>query len=189
MPPPGEGDRLHVRLNQEERAELLAIARQAVSAHLRGEEIRKEPPASETLLAPGAAFVTLTREGSLRGCIGYMEAMWPLYRTVRECAIAAATEDSRFPPLALDEIGKVRFEISVLSPLSPVSPEEITVGIHGLAIRKGTHRGLLLPQVAAQHGWSRETFLSHLCTKAGLPGDAWREEAKLYAFTAEVFGE
>lgn len=189
MPPPGEGDRFPFSLNEEERAELLAIARRAVSAHLRGEEIRKEPPASETLLVPGAAFVTLTREGKLRGCIGYTEAMWPLYRTVQECAVAAATEDSRFPPVTRDEIGKVRFEISVLSPLTPVSPEEITVGIHGLAIRKGPHRGLLLPQVAALHGWNRETLLTNLCTKAGLPGDAWRGKTELYAFTAEVFGE
>jgi len=189
MSSPGEGDRSPFPLDEAERAELLAIARRAVSAYLGGEGIRKEPPSSETLLAPGAAFVTLTLEGSLRGCIGYTEAKSPLYRTVQECAIAAATEDLRFPPVTRDEVGKVRFEISVLSPLFPVSPGEIAVGTHGLAIRKGMHRGLLLPQVAALHGWNLETFLSRLCAKAGLPGDAWREEVELYFFTAEVFGE
>lgn len=189
MPSPGEGDSPSFHLGESDREELLAIARRAVSAHLREGEIPVESPASETLLAPGAAFVTLTRKGSLRGCIGYTEAMSPLYRIVQECAIAAATEDPRFPPMTRDEIGKVRFEISVLSPLSPVSPGEIAVGTHGLAIRKGMHRGLLLPQVAALHGWDRDTFLSHLCAKAGLPGDAWREEAELYSFTAVVFGE
>jgi uncharacterized protein (TIGR00296 family) len=83
----------------------------------------------------------------------------------------------------------VRIEISVLTPLQPVRPEDVQAGVHGLMIQKGTKRGLLLPQVAVEHGWDRETLLTQLCVKAGLPADTWREEAELYSFTAEVFGE
>jgi AmmeMemoRadiSam system protein A len=176
-------------LSQEECAELLAIARRAASSFVREGKVPDETPASPKLSAPGAAFVTLRRKGQLRGCIGYTEASAPLYRTVQQCAVAAATEDPRFSPVGPSEVDSVRIEISVLTPLVPARPEEIEVGVHGLMIRKGGCRGLLLPQVATECGWDRREFLANVCRKAGLPADGWTEGAELYSFTAEVFGE
>ena len=173
--------------------ELLRIARNAAIACVsEGKMPQATPPPSPAqpkLAAPGAAFVTLRSGGHLRGCIGYTEARAPLYRVVQECAVAAATEDPRFPRVTTEDVADLRIEISVLTPLSPIRPEDVTVGVHGLQIRKGANRGLLLPQVAVEHGWDRQMFLSQVCRKAGLPPDAWKEDAELYSFTAEVFGE
>lgn len=176
-------------LTEGERKELLAIARRAAVSWVRKGKVPQETPPPGNLVAPGAAFVTLTRKGRLRGCIGYTEASVSLFKTVQECAVAAATEDPRFPPVGTAEVDAIRIEISVLTPLAPVRPAEVEVGIHGLLVRKGGRRGLLLPQVAVEHGWDREAFLSAACEKAGLPRDAWRSGAELYSFTAEVFGE
>ncbi|MGE5663052.1 MAG: AmmeMemoRadiSam system protein A [Deltaproteobacteria bacterium] len=176
-------------LTDAEREELLRIARRAATTWLREGRVPEETPASDRLNAPGAAFVTLTEMGRLRGCIGYTEARAPLYRTVQECAVASATEDPRFLPVTADEMGAVRIEISVLTPLLPIRPDAVDVGVHGLMVKRGGRRGLLLPQVPAEHGWDREKFLSQVCAKAGLPGNAWRTGAELYSFTAEVFGE
>jgi len=176
-------------LSDEERDELLRIARRAATAWIREGRIPEESPDSEKLNSPGAAFVTLTEDGQLRGCIGYTEARAPLYRTVQECAVASATEDPRFLPVTANEIGTVRIEISVLTPLLPIRPDEVDVGVHGLMVKRGGRRGLLLPQVPGEHGWDRETFLAQVCLKAGLPRDAWRTGAELYSFMAEVFGE
>ncbi len=180
------GDRY---LADEERKELLRIARRAATTWIREGRVPDESPASEKLNAPGAAFVTLTEGKHLRGCIGYTEARAPLYRTVQECAVASATEDPRFVPVTADEIGSLRIEISVLTPLVPIRPDQVDVGVHGLMVKRGGRRGLLLPQVPAEHGWDRETFLAQVCVKAGLPRDAWRTGAELYSFTAEVFAE
>ena len=169
--------------------ELLRIARVATIACITGGRIPSEPPVHPELSEPGTAFVTLRSGGRLRGCIGYTEPHTPLFRTVRECAVAAATEDPRFPRVTPAEVADLRIEISVLTPLLPIRPEDATVGVHGLMIRKGANRGLLLPQVAVEYGWDRQTFLSQVCAKAGLPPDAWKEDAELYSFTAEVFGE
>ncbi len=176
-------------LAAEEREELLRIARRAATTWIREGRLPEESPASEKLRAPGAAFVTLTEGGHLRGCIGYTEARAPLFRTVQECAVASATEDPRFVPVAPGEMDSVRIEISVLTPLLPIRPEAVDVGVHGLMVKRGSRRGLLLPQVPAEYGWDRETFLAQVCVKAGLPRDAWRMGAELYAFTAEVFAE
>lgn len=176
-------------LSEEECRELLAIARRAATSFVREGKVPKEAPASPKLSAPGAAFVTLQLEGRLRGCIGYTEAAAPLYRTVQECAVAAATEDPRFPPVGPSEVDSLHIEISVLTPLVPALPDEVEVGVHGLMVRKGGRRGLLLPQVATECGWDRQAFLSNACRKAGLPPDEWRRGAELYFFTAEVFGE
>lgn len=176
-------------LTEEEKRELLAIARRAASSYVRKGKVPGERPVFPKLADPGAAFVTLTHRGRLRGCIGYTEATSPLYRTVQECAVAAATEDLRFPSVKPGEIDEIRIEISVLTPLAPIRPEDIEVGVHGLMIRKGGRRGLLLPQVAAEQGWDRQEFLSNTCRKAGLPADEWEKGADLYSFTAEVFGE
>lgn len=176
-------------LTRSEKEELLGIARRAADAYVKEGRMPDEAPGAEKLKAPGAAFVTLTEEGRLRGCIGYTEATAPLYRTVQECAVAAATEDPRFPPVTPKEVRRLRIEISVLTPLLPIRPEEVDVGTHGLLVRRGRRRGLLLPQVAAEYGWDRKTFLSQACLKAGLPKDDWERGAEIYSFTAEVFGE
>lgn len=174
---------------ESDRSELLAIARRSVERYLRTGAVPRETPGSTRLRLPGAAFVTLTDRGRLRGCIGYTEPVAPLYRVVQECAVAAATEDPRFPPVREEETGGLRFEISVLSSARPARPEEVQVGVHGLVVSRDGMRGLLLPQVAVEHGWDRETFLSQTCRKAGLPPDAWRRGASLRCFTAEIFGE
>ncbi|MBC7228739.1 MAG: AmmeMemoRadiSam system protein B [Thermoflexales bacterium] len=172
------------------REALLALARRTLESHLTDGTI----PAYETddphLLRPSGAFVTVREDGELRGCIGHLRADTPLYRVVQEMAVAAATEDPRFPPLTREELARVRLEISVLSPFRRLTdPAQIEVGTHGLLILKGGQQGLLLPQVAVEEGWDREAFLEGLCRKAGLPAGCWREGATLYAFTAVVFGE
>ncbi len=176
-------------LDDSERRELLAVARKAVSQFLREGTVPREEPLSARLLAPGAAFVTLLRGGKLCGCIGYTEARAPLFRTVQECAVAAATEDPRFPSVRPEEVESLRIEVSVLTPLVPARPEEVVPGLHGVMVSRGGRRGLLLPQVATEYGWGREEFLSRTCEKAGLPPDAWRKGARIRVFRAEVFGE
>ena len=106
------------------------------------------------------------------------------------CAGAAALEDPRFPPVRPDELARIDVEVSVLTPPARIAdPGRIEVGRHGLVVTRGAHRGLLLPQVALEWGWTREEFLAHTCRKAGLPLDAWREGAQVFAFEAEIFGE
>jgi AmmeMemoRadiSam system protein A len=135
------------------------------------------------------AFVTLHENGALRGCIGMVMAVQPLDETVREMARAAAVEDSRFEPVTEAELEKLQLEISVLSPMFEIAPEDVVVGRHGLMVSYGGRRGLLLPQVAPEWGWDRETLLAQTCHKAGLPPEQWKHGATLEAFTAEVFGE
>lgn len=176
-------------LDEAQRNELLEIARGALEGYIVTGRIPSGVEARGKLAAPGAAFVTLTKNGRLRGCIGYTEAVAPLFKVVQECAVAAATEDPRFPPVSPAELPSLRVEISVLTPMFPIRPEEVEVGRHGLLVAQGRMRGLLLPQVPVEWGWDRETFLDQTCVKAGLPPSAWRHGATLRAFTAEVFGE
>ncbi len=176
-------------LSPEARRELLAIARESVRQGLRGRRYVPDPPTRPELARPAGAFVTLHEAGALRGCIGTFQADRPLYRNVAEMARAAAFEDPRFPPLRPEEFGRIDLEISVLSPMRRARPEEVEVGRHGVYIVHGLHRGVLLPQVAVEQGWDRETFLDHTCLKAGLPPGAWRHGAEVYVFEAEVFGE
>jgi AmmeMemoRadiSam system protein A len=112
-----------------------------------------------------------------------------LYLAVAETARAAAFDDSRFSPVTKQEAVELGISLSVLSRLFPIRPDEVEVGLHGLVISFGSHRGLLLPQVPVEYDWDRETFLGQTCRKAGLPPDAWRKGAALEAFTAEVFGD
>jgi len=172
----------------EERRALLDVAHRSIEAALRDESLELTP-ASEHLAEPRGAFTTLHLHGKLRGCIGYVCATQPLYRTVAETARAAAFEDPRFEPVALDEAEELKIEISVLSPLRPINAEDVVVGKHGLVVMQGGRRGLLLPQVPVEWDWDRQTFLAQTCLKAGLPSDAWQHGAELQAFTAEVFGE
>jgi len=138
----------------------------------------------------GAAFVTLKRGDELRGCVGVLSATKPLVHTVGEMALSAALSDPRFPPVAASELDDLTIEISVLSPPQPIRPEQIEVGVHGLVVVRGLNRGVLLPQVATENNWDRETFLAHTCLKAGLPEDAWRDpQTSILAFAAQVFGE
>jgi AmmeMemoRadiSam system protein A len=150
---------------------------------------RTESPA---LLHPRASFVTLRRRGSgeLRGCRGEYRARRPLIESVANMAIAAGVDDSRFPPVSLDELPDLHIGISALTPLKPIRPDEVEVGRHGLMIVKGPYAGLLLPSVPVEYGWDREEFLKWLCRKAGLPDDAWQgDDLELYGFEAESWGE
>jgi AmmeMemoRadiSam system protein B/AmmeMemoRadiSam system protein A len=177
-------------LSNEEKEILKEIARTTIQCRLEG----NPPPrgyegVTPILKEPRGAFVTLEKRGQLRGCIGLIEAIKPLYQTVQEMAEAAAFRDPRFPALRIEEWPEVEIEISVLTPLREVQDaSEIQVGLHGLCIVKGPYRGLLLPQVATDHNWDRETFLAHTCMKAGLPNDAWKDPgAKVYIFSSDIF--
>jgi uncharacterized protein len=172
----------------EERRILLRLAHQSIESALQDVQLDLTPP-SEHLADPRGAFTTLHLHGKLRGCIGYVFPNQPLYETVAETARSAAFDDPRFEPVTLDEAPELTVEISVLSALRPIRPEEVVVGKHGLVVMLGSRRGLLLPQVPLEWGWDRETFLAQTCMKAGLPPDAWQRGAELQAFTAEVFGE
>jgi AmmeMemoRadiSam system protein A len=172
----------------EERRNLLELAHRAITAKLKREKLDVTPPTPH-LGEKRGAFTTLHRGGQLRGCIGYPLAIAPLFQTIAETAAAAAFEDPRFMPVTEDELPMLSVEISVLSPLARIAPEEVEIGRHGLVVTYGGRRGLLLPQVPVEHGWDRETFLSQTCMKAGLAPDAWMRGASLDAFTAEVFGE
>jgi AmmeMemoRadiSam system protein A len=168
---------------------LLRLAREAITAHV-GVAPAHVPGLSDVLERLGGAFVTLHRQGELRGCIGHIEINEPLGRVVPRCAVAAASTDPRFPPITPSELEQIEIEISLLGPLEPIAgSQEIEVGRHGLVVESGRQRGLLLPQVATEWRWDAETFLAHTCHKAGLPRDAWKHGAKLWRFEAEVFGE
>lgn len=177
-------------LNHEEQVELLRIARQSIEAAVNGKAAPAFLPSEGKLTQDGAAFVTITIDDRLRGCIGYTQAVMPLYQCVSECAVSAAMRDPRFPPLTASEYPKIDIEISVLTPLVEVNDiSEIEVGRDGLMISKMGRRGLLLPQVATDYGWDREEFLANTCRKASLQSDAWKEGAKIQKFTAFVFDE
>ncbi len=176
-------------LNQAEEKELLAIARQTLESYFETGKAPDFEVKSSQLKEPYGAFVTLKKNGQLRGCIGHLEADKPIYQVVSEMAISAAFQDPRFPPLEKAELDEVAIAISVLSPFERVkNVEEIVVGRDGLLIKKGFSSGLLLPQVPVEWGWDRDEFLRQVCRKAGLPPDAW-PDAELYRFSAQVFGE
>ncbi len=167
---------------------LLDRARCAIRDRVRGTPNVIPSPQDPTLQAPGAAFVTIMCEGTLRGCIGYVEPVRPLAEAVAHCAEAAATADPRFPPVTPGELSYLRVEVSVLSPLCPVADaQEIQIGTHGLFISQAGRHGLLLPQVATEFGWDRETFLRQTCLKAGLPVDAWKRGAEIQVFSVDHF--
>ncbi len=174
--------------SREERNLLLRLAHHSIESALEERAIDLTPPTAH-LAEQRGAFTTLHLRGKLRGCIGYVFPAQSLYRTVAETARAAALDDPRFEPVGLPEAPELQVEISVLSTLKPITPEDVVVGKHGLVVSYGNRRGLLLPQVPVEWGWDRETFLSQTCLKAGLPPDAWLHGAELQAFTAEVFGE
>lgn len=180
-----------VALNEfspQERTLLLQLAHQAITAALEQREISLTAPTAH-LAEPRGAFTTLYYRGALRGCVGYVFPVASLYRTVAESARGAAFDDSRFAPVTRDQAPELEVSLSILSPPQPIQPEDVEIGRHGLLVKLGGYRGLLLPQVPVEHGWDRSTFMEQTCKKAGLPSNAWQTGAQLEAFTAEVFGD
>jgi len=179
-------------VSQKDQDYCINLVRQIIKKSLSLPIAEELPPTDSPLLREDCgAFVTLKMDNNLRGCIGRTQTIDPLEKTLKEMARAAAFEDPRFPPLTPQEFSRIKVEISLLSPMEEVeSWDLIQVGIHGLMIRKGHHSGLLLPQVPVEQGWDTETFKEKTCWKAHLPPQGWKDpEARLYQFTAYVFGE
>jgi AmmeMemoRadiSam system protein A len=180
-------------LSDLQRQRLVDVARQSVAARVSGSRL----PHGEPIDLPPAsgAFVTLKLGGQLRGCLGTLDWLEDLASEVARCAANAASEDPRFPAVTTSELDQVTVEISVLGPLERIdplttgAPASMTIGVHGLVVERGRHRGLLLPQVAAERQWSPEEFLRQTCIKATLAPEAWKYDAIVYRFTADVFGE
>ncbi len=174
-------------LNKEERKALLKIALRSILAAFEG-KIYHPGELKGSLAEPRGAFVTLKKNGILKGCIGYVEPIFPLGETVARAAVAAAFEDPRFYPLQMEELEGLELEITVLTPPRKVnSLQEIVIGKHGLIAERGPFRGLLLPQVPVEHGWNLKEFLENTCLKAGLERDCWQRDTDFYTFEGEIF--
>ncbi|MCX5705571.1 MAG: AmmeMemoRadiSam system protein A, partial [Candidatus Omnitrophica bacterium] len=179
-------------LNKAQRKRLLEIARKTIDLYLKTGKKMELTEADPVFNKEMGAFVTLHKDGELRGCIGNIIGKGPLYLTVRDMAIEAATDDPRFSPVEPGELKNIEIEISVLTPLEKIDDvSKIKMGVHGVLVRKGFSSGVFLPQVATETGWSKEEFLSNLCAhKAGLAADAWKDKSTdIYIFSAEVFSE
>jgi MEMO1 family protein len=187
----GKKEEKEFSLTKAEKKKLLSIARNSIETTLGGKPLPKFDVTEPDLKTHAGAFVTLRRSGDLRGCIGRLVGDKPLYEVVSSMAVAAATEDTRFRPVSLSELQNIDIEISVLSPLKKMSNlKELELGKHGIYIAKGMRSGCFLPQVADETGWSKEEFLNRCCIdKAGLEPDAWKKDADVFLFTAEVFSE
>ena len=173
----------------EDRDRLLVIARRALEARVR----RERDPVHATggaLDIRCGAFVSIHSGAELRGCLGRIEPDWAVARVVHHLGRAVADSDPRFPPVSVDELGGLSIELSLLAPAEEFRAiGDVEIGRHGLIVELGRARGLLLPQVAAEHSWDVETFLAHTCLKASLRPDAWQSGARVLMFEAEVFGE
>ena len=181
-----------INLNQDEKKELLRLAKNTIEKFLKFSEFKIEDTKLSSLKEKRyGVFVTLKKFGELRGCIGYVEPIKPLYELVQMAAYSAAFEDPRFPPLNKNELNFIKLEISMLGKPHQIEDiSEIEIGKHGLIIEKGFNRGLLLPQVATEYGWDVKEFLSHTCLKAGLSPDCWEDpNTKIYVFEGIVFEE
>jgi AmmeMemoRadiSam system protein A len=177
-------------LTKKEQRDLLKVARDTIVSYVTSSSIPTVVTASKGLNLESGCFVTIKQHGQLRGCIGNFISEQPLYLLVQEMAVSAATRDPRFYPMKQVDLEAFELEISVLSPLVLISSvDEIHVGTHGIYLVKNSSRGVLLPQVASEYGWDRETFLKHTCLKAGLPENAWQKDCEIYIFSALVFGE
>ncbi len=176
------------KLTAEDKRLLLEIAREAIVTSITGARFPQREVRSGALQEKRGCFVCVKKNGMLRGCIGNFTSDNPLYQLVQEMAVSAATRDPRFYPMKEGDLDEFGLEISVLSPLQKVSSvDEIEVGVHGIYLEKNFFRGVLLPQVAVEYGWDRDTFLAQTCVKAGLKKDDWKEEADIYIFSADVF--
>jgi hypothetical protein len=177
-------------LTHQQKIQLLQVARQAIFNHIhRGRRLSPESEDSRLLEQQGV-FITLTTRGVDRGCIGTFDGDGPLLNTVVDVSIRAASEESGFPRLAVQDLPHTDIELSVVSPLQGIYPEQIDVGTHGLFVVQGRNHGLLLPQVATQMEWTREQFLEQTCIKAGLDANGYlADDCYLYSFQADVFSE
>ena len=187
-----EANKMENLLNSQQREKLLNLARNTIISQIKTGRAPKLEVDEPVLKEVMGVFVTIHKAGQLRGCIGNIIGRKPLYLGVREMAIAAATQDPRFPALKESELADIDIEISVLSPLKKInSPDEIILGTHGVLVKQGFRSGVYLPQVATETGWSKEEFMNSLCaSKAGIAKDAWKKgECEIYIFSAEVFGE
>ncbi len=178
-------------LSKTDAAILLNIARGAIVHQIKGEDYSLTPREEKALNSESGCFVTITQEGQLRGCIGNFQSQQPLFREVATMAVAAASQDPRFQPMGQEELDNFSLEITVLSPLEKIDDTNlIEVGTHGIYIIKGHNRGVLLPQVATEYGWNRETFLRQTCVKAGLPEDSWHHpDTNIYIFGGQIISE
>jgi uncharacterized protein len=177
-------------LSSDERRALLGRARHAIIQAVCSQSIADFPAPAGRLAEPGSAFVTIHCSSRLRGCVGRTDRTLALAEVVAQCAIGAALRDMRFRPMEPPELHRMSVEISVLSELRPLAPDALEAGTHGVLVCRGERRGLLLPQVAAERGWSIERFLEETCRKASLEPGAWRDpETQILGFTAEVFSE
>jgi AmmeMemoRadiSam system protein A len=182
------GEFSRFEFTNDERVLLLRLAHESILSALEHREIPLDPPTAH-LAEPRGAFTSLHLRGQLRGCVGYVLPVSPVYRAVAETARAAAFDDARFCPVTLPEARDLEIELSILSPPQPISADAVEIGRHGLLVSMAGRRGLLLPQVPTEHHWDRTTFLEQTCRKAGLPLDAWQKGATIEAFTAEIFGD
>ncbi|MHC4839691.1 MAG: AmmeMemoRadiSam system protein A [Planctomycetota bacterium] len=180
-------------LTEEEGQQALKLARYSLESHVTSNRggTAINPAYSDGLNKHLGAFVTIhTSDGMLRGCIGHMIGQGPLHSELSMLAVAAGTQDPRFPPVLEAELPELSYEVSVLSEMSQTVAEDVVAGVHGLMIKNGVFSGVLLPQVAQDHGWDRVTFLEQTCQKAGLPKDAWTDpNTVILTFTAQVFSE
>jgi uncharacterized protein len=177
-------------LSTADRKLLIQLAREAILSSVRTGKLPEREVHAPHLLGQQGCFVTIKQKGELRGCIGNFISDKPLHQLVQEMAVSAATHDPRFYPMKEEDLVNFELEISVLSALTKIeSPDDVEVGRHGLYLEKNFSRGVLLPQVAVEHGWDKETFLNKTALKAGLKQDDWKEGTDIYVFTAQVFGE
>ena len=177
-------------LSEEDRRKILELARQSLREAVNRQMAVVSIPTEGVFGQACGVFVSLHVGGKLRGCIGMVEPSEPLGKAIAQCTASAALHDPRFAPMCEEEVESTEVEVSVLSPLRAIRPEEIAIGEHGLLIEQGRHRGLLLPQVATEHRLDREKFLEETCRKAGLPRDAWKsKETVIYGFTCEIVGK
>ena len=178
-------------LNYDEQIFILKLAEDTVQNVVNGKKPKIPKNLPLITLEKRGAFVTLHKFGQLRGCIGYVLPYKKLYETIIEMGESAALQDPRFNAVKPSELKDIEIEVSVLTiPQVIKNIEEIKVGKHGIIISKGYHQGLLLPQVATEYNWDRETFLKHTCQKAGLPMDAWKNDnIEIQIFSAQVFSK
>ena len=177
-------------LSEEDRKAILAAARHGVFYAVAHGRAAPDLPDKGNFAEPCGLFVTLHVSGKLRGCIGMIDARGTLGENLARCSADAALHDPRFSPLRAEELNHLEIEVSLLSPLHALQPDEVEVGKHGLLVERGMRRGLLLPQVATEHHLTREQFLAETCVKAGLPREAWREpETRLYGFECQIVAE
>lgn len=183
-------------LNQDEGKTAVNIARKAVEAYVTNREKITPEALPEIFSEKRGVFVTLKKHDMLRGCIGYIDPIMPLSEAIIDTGISSSTSDPRFSPVQEDELPDITVEVTILTPPEKIEcepallPQKITIGKHGLIAKSGPSRGLLLPQVAPEHGMDEEEFLSHTCMKAGLPASAWLDETtEIYCFEGQIFTE